>query len=381
MRIGIDATGLVTGGGRTHLLALLSHSNPSKHGFDSIVIWSDSVTLSKLPDYPWILKIPVYAGRLSQLYRMFWYATKFAREFEKHDCDILFSPNGLALTRCAPVVTMSRNLLPFEWSELVRYGLSATTLRLLLLRVFQSKSMQSASGVIFLTRYAETKVRETVLLDDTAIAVVSHGVNVEAFSRRRPERDVEVDEKSPLRFIYVSAIEPYKHQCKVVAAMASARERLDREISLTLVGPGKGRPLRELHDVIRKWDPNSKWIEYLGSVEHADMSQLYQNSDVAIFASSCENLPNILLEAMSSGIPIICSDMGPMPEVLEDAGIYFNPQDVVSISGAIEDMARMGDHKYELGIQALEKSRMRTWEDCTDKTFEFLRLVMSQHHK
>jgi len=55
---------------------------------------------------------------------------------------------------------MHRNMLPFEWRELRRYGLSTTALRLLLLRLQQGRSLRRADGVIFLTRHAEGRVRE-----------------------------------------------------------------------------------------------------------------------------------------------------------------------------------------------------------------------------
>jgi hypothetical protein len=47
--------------------------------------------------------------------------------------------------------------------------------------------------------------------------------------------------------------------------------------------------------------------------------------DLLIFASLCENLPNILLEAMNSRLLIACSSVEPMPSVLKGGGIYFGP--------------------------------------------------------
>ena len=55
-------------------------------------------------------------------------------------------------------------------------------------------------------------------------------------------------------------------------------------------------------------------------------------SEIMILSSRFEGLPNILLEAMAASLPIACSNRGPMPEILKDAGIYFNPEQVSSIT-------------------------------------------------
>ena len=46
-------------------------------------------------------------------------------------------------------------------------------------------------------------------------------------------------------------------------------------------------------------------------------------------------MPNILIEAMSSGLPIVCSSFPPMPEFLKEFGIYFDPENVESLQNSI----------------------------------------------
>ena len=49
---------------------------------------------------------------------------------------------------------MSQNLLPFSWKELIRFGVSLKTLRLYLLRIFQTLTFHRANGIIFLSKFA-----------------------------------------------------------------------------------------------------------------------------------------------------------------------------------------------------------------------------------
>src|SRR5262249_3464597 len=90
------------------------------------------------------------------------------------------------------------------------------------------------------------------------------------------------------------------------------------------------------------------------------------------FASSCENMPNILLEAMSAGLPIACSKLGPMPEVLGDAGEYFDPENPAEIAVAIEKLVRSPDLRERNAALAVGRSQQLSWERCARETFSFL---------
>ena len=57
-------------------------------------------------------------------------------------------------------------------------------------------------------------------------------------------------------------------------------------------------------------------------------------------------MPNILIESMASGLPIVCSDKQPMPEFLGKNGFYFNAKSVDSIVDAIERMLLNPTERY-----------------------------------
>ena len=82
--------------------------------------------------------------------------------------------------------------------------------------------------------------------------------------------------------------------------------------------------------------PSGEFIKDEGPVPFSKLHVHYNDHDIFVFPSSCENMPNILIEAMASGLPIVCSDRGPMPEVLGDGGSYFNPDSIDSIVNALE---------------------------------------------
>ena len=86
-------------------------------------------------------------------------------------------------------------------------------------------------------------------------------------------------------------------------------------------------------------------------------------------------MPNTLLEAMAVGLPIACSTRGPMPEVLEDGGVYFDPEDADSIAAAVEKI--ITDEKLRLSIAKRAKtlSEKYSWARCASETWDFVKAV------
>jgi nucleoside-diphosphate-sugar epimerase len=75
---------------------------------------------------------------------------------------------------------------------------------------------------------------------------------------------------------------------------------------------------------------------------------------------------------MASGLPIACSNRGPMPEVLRDAGVYFDPEKPTEIAEAIRKLIEYPALRTEKAEAAFERARAFTWERCADETFGFL---------
>jgi glycosyltransferase involved in cell wall biosynthesis len=93
---------------------------------------------------------------------------------------------------------------------------------------------------------------------------------------------------------------------------------------------------------------------------------------VFVFASSCENMPSTLIEAMASGLPIACSDRGPMPEVLQDGGTYFDPEDPASIAAAIGELLQSPERRRSAAARARALAARYSWARCADETWSFL---------
>jgi glycosyltransferase involved in cell wall biosynthesis len=380
MVVGIDATNLRQGGGLTHLVEMLGAADPVSQGIRKVIICGDELTLDALDDQSWLYKTRVKELMTSNFHRFFWRQTKLVPEFKHRGIDILFVPGGGMPVGFAPFVTMSRNMLPFELRELRRYGLSFKTLRLFLLRWIQQTGFRHAAGTIFLTNYATNTVQQVTGRLPGLTCIIPHGLSARFRCPPRPQRSIgEYSSLRPYRFVYVSIIDIYKHQWAVIEGIATLR-KAGLPVELHLAGPAYGPAMRKLKSAIAQFDPDGSWVHCHGSIPYEKLHKIYMSSDAGIFASSCENMPNILLETMAAGLPIACSNRGPMPEILGEAGVYFDPELPSDIARALREMIVDPELRQRLCALSYRKVKEFSWERCAERTFGFLAEVNRRFH-
>jgi glycosyltransferase involved in cell wall biosynthesis len=186
------------------------------------------------------------------------------------------------------------------------------------------------------------------------------------------QRDIaEYDDSHPYRVLYVSIIDQYKHQWHVVEAVATLRKQ-GFPIVLALVGPAYPPALKRLNQTIDRVDAERRWVHYHGAIPFNELHLRYVEADLGLFASSCENMPNILLETMASGLPIACSNRGPMREVLGQTGVFFNPEQSEDIARALRELINSPEIRTELARASYERVQHYSWLRCADETFRFL---------
>ena len=366
--VGIDASRNRSGGAKAHLIGILTEGEPpAAYGIRRVHLWAYRSLMSAIPDYPWLVKYSPPVLEKSLLLQAWWQYWRLPREVRASKCDLLFNTDAASVCPYRPNVTMMRDMLSYEPGEMERFGMSKARLRLLLKRVVQDRSMRNAQRVVFLTNYAARVTQQTIGALDNAI-VIPHGVGQE-FRLDRPH--LSDASASEILFLYVSNASMYKHQWQVIRAVGRLR-RSGVAARLLLVGGGEGRAQELLDQEISVTDPNGEFVEQRPFVPHGAIPRLLADADVFVFASSCESMPNTLLEAMAIGLPIACSDRGPMPEILGDGGVYFDPENSDSIAAALESIIRSPALKERIAKRAKELSAQYSWARCSRETWKTL---------
>ncbi len=374
--VGIDASRNRSGGAQNHLVSLLTAEDPRRHGIAEVHVWAYRDLADRLPDAPWLIRHNPSALGKSLAKQLWWQRFQFHRELGEHGCHILLSTDAGTIGTFEPSVVMSRDMLSYEPGEMARYRFSFPWFRLLFLRYAQARALRRARGAIFLTRYATDMIeRHTGPL--RTVAIIPHGVGL-SFRRVKPEPWV-IDPARTIRCVYVSNTELYKHQWNVVYAVGKLKSS-GVDLCLNLVGGGTGLAQARLERAIREVDPEGRFIFQSGNVPHDQLPGILAESDIFIFASSCENMPNTLVEGMATGLPIACSDRGPMPEVLQDGGVYFDPENVTSIAGALTELLTDPSLRRQFSARATALAEKYSWERCANETWKFIMQVLRGGH-
>lgn len=369
IRVGIDASRNRSGGAKAHIIGLISEGNPESYGIDEVHIWAFKSLLNSLPDRPWLFKHNPLALEQSLFKQILWQWFKLKKEVIREKIDILFATDASTFSSFSPMVVMSQDLIQYEPGVMGSYGWGVSRFKNMMKLIVQNRAMRCAKGVIFLTEYSKDTVQKiTGLLKNTI--VIPHGVGNLFKNKTHTPKEHLIDQKI-IKCIYVSNTEMYKHQWNVVKAIASLRKK-NISVELTLAGGGSGESRRLLNDEILNSDPRNEFVKVIEFVTPVEMPDLLANSDISIFASSCENLPITLLESMAVGLPIASSNRGPMPEVLKDGGVYFNPEDCQSIETAIERLIKEDAIRLSSAKQSKLLAGYYSWSSCSNKTWEYL---------
>ena len=369
----IDAGTKASGGGRRHLKEILDEFVKAKYNVSKIYIWGPNSLLRILPDNPIIIKKTTKTLNTGLLGNFIWQHFFRDSDFKTVDFNCIYSPFGNYTGNLKPYITMSRNMLMFEEEERKKYGISFARIKLKLLYFIQKKSFINSTGIIFLSNYAKNIISNKLRNKFLSSKIINHGVSDEF--RKKPKKQNPISNYSssnPFNILYVSNILPYKYHLNVINAV----NQLVIEgipIKLTLVGEINSHKLgKKVNKLVNKVNSEKNIIDWKQNITIDEVNYFYHSSDCFIFASSCENMPNILIEAMSAGLPIICSNLGPMKEFLKNSGLYFNPLSIVEIKNAILKMTNDFNLRQKLSNESYNLSFNYSWERCSKQTISFI---------
>lgn len=307
----------------------------------------------------WTVK-PITRFLFGALYFRFFWPRR--REF-----DAVYFAGGsieMHLPPGAKIVVAFRNMLPFDLRERRRYGLGWIRLRNWLLRFVQGSSFRRADLVIFISDYAKAVIDKAVPRRRGRSAVIPHGVT------RTPGRlDAGLAARLPERFVlYLSIIDAYKAQVEAVEAWALVKREGGIAEKLVLAGPEYPPYARKVRAAIARHGLEDEVI-LLGAVRHDQVFDLADRATLNLFLSSCENCPNILLELMRAGRPVLVSSYQPMPELGGPGLDYVDPYEVPALAAAVRRLVADPARLHELGVAAAERSRLYSWEKAGAATW------------
>ena len=368
MNVMINALSARLGGGQTYLRNVLERT-PERTDLCIYILCDDSLRLPSGRSN--IHRVKPRWPTKQPLSRTIWEYLWLPGLLRRLDIDVLFCPGGL-LSRWLPVscktITMFRNMLPFVPNLHARYSWSWARLRLWILAKILLGSIQRADHAIFISEHGRQVIEGLTPTPLKGTSVIYHGLGERFKTSDREGMDPPVVAAGTEYLAYVSIFDYYKNQVEVVRAFDLVKRSRPTREKLLLVGPDhspySALVRREIRDLGLDGD-----VVVTGSVPYEDLPGLYAHAKLNIFASDCENCPNVMLEAMGSGRPLLASAKPPMPEFGGDAVLYFNPANPEDIAAKILEVIDDPQRQRQLGALAAERAENFSWRETTRQTW------------
>jgi glycosyltransferase involved in cell wall biosynthesis len=172
--------------------------------------------------------------------------------------------------------------------------------------------------------------------------------------------------------LYVGGLSPHKNLIRLIEAFARAAPG---DVLLVLAGDLGDvfhTHVPALREAIARWGLGGR-VLLPGFVPDADLAFLYSRAVALVQPSLMEGFGLPPVEAMACGTPVLCSAAGALPEVVGDAGVFFDPTSVAAIAGAIGSLLADPSRREFLASRALRRAAGFSWEasarmllDCFD---------------
>jgi glycosyltransferase involved in cell wall biosynthesis len=158
----------------------------------------------------------------------------------------------------------------------------------------------------------------------------------------------------PLTLIAVGRLVKQKRVDRFISILG--RLRTDFQLNVRGLIVGSGRPDEDLRPVLeaqaRSLGLLPDAIEFRGDV--SDMRSVYHEGAVCVLTSDFEGTPNVLLEAMAAGLPVVATRVGGVPEIVLNGqtGFLFEPDDINGLATALAELVKNSELRMEMGRRA-----------------------------
>lgn len=233
-------------------------------------------------------------------------------------------------------------------------GMEAGSFEGFILKPFLSRVFSLVDNFIIMS----DELKHRLLVEnypETKVVKIPNGVDIKLFSpfdtekREKLRKDFEISDKKV--FVYAGRLVDGKGLDLLLEAVKLIMDK-DKTVYLLLLGEG---PIKtRLEDKASSLGISDN-VYFRGNVDN--VYEYLNMSDIFVFPSFSEGMPNSLLEAMACGLPVIASRIGGVVDVVEDgkSGILFEPGDVSGLASAMVRLLRDEELRQRLGTEARKR--------------------------
>jgi len=195
------------------------------------------------------------------------------------------------------------------------------------------------------------------------IVVFPYGVDVNLFS---PNKSPITNHQSPVTILFIGRLEKEKGVnilCKVVKNIV----KTSKNVNFTIIGKGqeKGKIINLINQInkVKNYSKESeKRIIYKNAVKYPNIANEYKLSNIFFLPSQTtenweEYLGMSIIEAMASGLPIVSTSTGAIPEVVGNCGFLLKPHDIFAMQKTLKKLINNKMLRDKIGKKARKRAK------------------------
>ena len=298
------------------------------------------------------------------------------------ECDVahiphmFWMPRGL---RCPYVLTV-HDLLEHMYGSR-----NLSSLRRSLHFYLTRRVLRSAARVIAVSQFTKGEIEKLLAIPDARIEVVYNAIDERFLRGHASDADRElIAQRYQVNYpflLYAGAIRPHKNVVRIIEAFSAlknelAKERRLQDLKLIIIGDDLSSHPRLRRTVVSGGVQND--VRFLGFVPIEVLRIFYDVAKVFVFPSLYEGFGLPPLEAMAHGTPVVTSNTSSLPEVVGNAALMVNPENVFEIRNALQQALLDPEVRDRMKRLGYEQAQRFSWESSVARILEIYREVAGE---
>jgi glycosyltransferase involved in cell wall biosynthesis len=215
------------------------------------------------------------------------------------------------------------------------------------------------------SQFSSEEIQKHLKVNPSKIEVISNGAPNKLFISKEKERQIKDKYSLPDRFfLFVGNCKPHKNLRGLIEAFSQLQ---DKKIYLLVVGKVNGFINGEnISELIRNKNLE-KQVQIFSEVTDEELPVFYSSALALVFPSFYEGFGLPPLEAMTYGCPVIVSEAASLPEVCQEAALYFSPSDTEKLSSLLREVEKNPGVRDSLQQKGFRQALKFSWDISAEK--------------
>ncbi len=300
-------------------------------------------------------------------------------------CDVAHIPHLFSIPRSLPCryVMTVHDVLEHMYRARRR-----SSLRRSLHFQFTGRVLKGASGILAVSKYTKSELENLFGIPGSRIQVVYNAIDERFLHGHASEQERQLLAERYLVtypfLLYAGRISPHKNLVRIIEAFSALRAELEKEakfpdLKLIIIGDELSKHPDLRRTVIRGGVQND--VRFMGFVPIEMLRVFYDAAKIFVFPSLYEGFGLPPLEAMAHGTPVVTSNTSSLPEVVGNAAVLVNPENVFEIMRALHRVLLDKTVRDKLKERGYEQAKKFSWETSARQIIKVYEEVAAERGK